>query len=859
MSNFGTDSNNNTTTIEYDNYISSFHTTIVRTATASLQTWGEDIGNDGLLDVLAPLTIDYTNFPALGTVATHADVLKGALGSNYVNAVQGIVLATDGLYAWSTEGIVLDASITTGTAFEKLTIGGNANGLPTGVTPANVKMMFATYQTLAIVTCSGDLWVISQNANVRGNGATGSNVVWSRVTTTAVGNPFLTNVVACRGSAGALIALKSDGTVYVWGSQVYLGNNTAKIVAQTRAEQMTLPVGITPKLIGSTVNIATNFHSFYVLGTDGNMYAVGENSARQLGDFTTTDRLAWVQPRYAASPGPVMNNILWFSPQEHDTQFAAVNVVNSSKNLYAFGENAFTMLGTTANPSNPVIPNGLTTSDLILTVETGGHTSMVVRNCDPNFGYVGHRIRGSMGDGTPASTTETIYTFATAPMQICGAESLPIIQPVGLATGSTPSTYCVGSYELLDTSPPGGTLSIQSGPGILSGNTVTFTGVGTVVVHYLLPVACGGIASTTRSLVTEFCSNDLRVTKTVNNSTPSVGSNVIFTIVATNAGSNIATGVNVTDLLPTGYTYVSSTVSTGTYTSGTGVWAIGSLANGASQTLTVTATVNGTGNYANTATVAADGPDPTSGNNTATNTPTVAQANVAVVKTVNNATPNVGSNVTFTIVASNAGPSAATGVNVTDLLPTGYTYVSSTVTTGTYTSGTGVWAIGGLANGASQTLTVTATVNATGVYANTATIVANEADPTPANNTSTNTPTPVAQSNVGVVKTVDNATPNVGSNVTFTIVANNAGPSAATGVNVNDLLPTGYTYVSSTVTTGTYTSGTGVWAIGTIANGASQTLTVTATVNATGVYANTATITANEADPTPANNTSTNT
>ena len=106
--------------------------------------------------------------------------------------------------------------------------------------------------------------------------------------------------------------------------------------------------------------------------------------------------------------------------------------------------------------------------------------------------------------------------------------------------------------------------------------------------------------------------------------------------------------------------------------------------------------------------------------------------------------------------------------------------MSSTVTTGTYTSGTGVWAIGGLANGASQTLTVTATVNATGVYANTATIVANEADPTPANNTSTNTPTPVAQSNVGVVKTVDNATPNVGSNVTFTIVASNAGPSAAT-------------------------------------------------------------------------------
>jgi hypothetical protein len=45
--------------------------------------------------------------------------------------------------------------------------------------------------------------------------------------------------------------------------------------------------------------------------------------------------------------------------------------------------------------------------------------------------------------------------------------------------------------------------------------------------------------------------------------------------------------------------------------------------------------------------------------------------------------------------------------------------------------------------------------------------------------------------------------------------------------------------------TGTYTSGTGVWSIGTLANGASATLTITATVNATGSYANTATIAAN--------------
>jgi hypothetical protein len=62
---------------------------------------------------------------------------------------------------------------------------------------------------------------------------------------------------------------------------------------------------------------------------------------------------------------------------------------------------------------------------------------------------------------------------------------------------------------------------------------------------------------------------------------------------------------NVTDVLPAGYTFVSNTApSTGTYTSGTGVWSMGTLSNGAGATLTITATVNATGSYANTATIA---------------------------------------------------------------------------------------------------------------------------------------------------------------------------------------------------------------------------------------------------------------
>lgn len=118
-------------------------------------------------------------------------------------------------------------------------------------------------------------------------------------------------------------------------------------------------------------------------------------------------------------------------------------------------------------------------------------------------------------------------------------------------------------------------------------------------------------------------------------------------------------------------------------------------------------------------------------------------ADLKVIKSSSNATPNVGSTITFTITATNDGPLAATGATVTDLLPSGYAYQSFTATAGTYTPATGVWAIGNLANGSSATLTITATVNTTGSYANTATVTGNESDTNLANNSSTSTPVPV--------------------------------------------------------------------------------------------------------------------
>jgi uncharacterized repeat protein (TIGR01451 family) len=106
---------------------------------------------------------------------------------------------------------------------------------------------------------------------------------------------------------------------------------------------------------------------------------------------------------------------------------------------------------------------------------------------------------------------------------------------------------------------------------------------------------------------------DLSILKTVDDLGPSVGQDVVFSVAVSNAEKVIgATGVKVTDVLPSGYAYVSddSAVTGTSYDPGTGVWDVGTIGSNQTVTLHITATVLATGDYTNVAEVLeADQPD----------------------------------------------------------------------------------------------------------------------------------------------------------------------------------------------------------------------------------------------------------
>jgi uncharacterized repeat protein (TIGR01451 family) len=360
---------------------------------------------------------------------------------------------------------------------------------------------------------------------------------------------------------------------------------------------------------------------------------------------------------------------------------------------------------------------------------------------------------------------------------------------------------------------------------------------------------------------------DLALAKSASGAWADEGGSLVYTVQLSNLGPADASSVVVTDLLPAGTTYISGYPGRGTYDHSTGLWNVGSLANGAATTLTVTVAVNdGTGGsvLTNTAAISASQPmDHDLANNVATvNTP-VRLADLGLVKTVGDATVREGDTPVFTITLRNAGPDSATGVTVIDPLAPGLSHVADAATRGYFLPGTGIWIVGELAPGDSASLTITTLVNAGAAgetITNTASVAsADAADPDPADNVGSAAIVVFRDeaADLALSKQVDSAAPNAGATLSYTIHLANAGPDTATGVAVTDKLPVGLTYSGRTSSQGAYSPVSGLWTVGTLAPGGSATLVLIATVNAgtAGVtITNTALVTArDQIDANPGN------
>jgi uncharacterized repeat protein (TIGR01451 family) len=354
------------------------------------------------------------------------------------------------------------------------------------------------------------------------------------------------------------------------------------------------------------------------------------------------------------------------------------------------------------------------------------------------------------------------------------------------------------------------------------------------------------------------------------------GTSLTYTIQAANKGPSPASSAHVTDAFPTSLSCTwTCSASAGAACTSVGSGDIDdylSLGPGATATYTATCTIAPTarGVLSDTATIDPQGlEDPSSADDTATDTDTLAaQGDLALAKSDGATTAVPGEDVTYTITATNSGPSQASGATLTDTFP-GLERVSWTCvpSTGSSCSSAGSGALGetiSVAPGGSVTLTARGSLppSASGTLANTASVApaADFADENGADDTATDTDTVTPEADLvvsesGPTKVV------AGRDLTYTITVANPGPSDAPSVALVDPLPSGTTFVSQAQTSGpaftlANTASQVTDTIATLAVGEVAEFTVVAHsdpgLGDGTVLTNTTTATTTATDPTPA-------
>jgi uncharacterized repeat protein (TIGR01451 family) len=96
-----------------------------------------------------------------------------------------------------------------------------------------------------------------------------------------------------------------------------------------------------------------------------------------------------------------------------------------------------------------------------------------------------------------------------------------------------------------------------------------------------------------------------------------------------------------------------------------------------------------------------------------------------------------GRDLTYTLTVTNNGPDAASGVTVTDVLPSSVTFASATPSQGSCSesNGTVTCSLGTLANAATTTVDIVVTPRTAGLITNTVSVTAAVTDPSDVNNT----------------------------------------------------------------------------------------------------------------------------
>ena len=208
----------------------------------------------------------------------------------------------------------------------------------------------------------------------------------------------LTGIIAVSGGGDQLeahsIALKSNGTVWAWGSNLYGGLGNGSLNNTTSPVQVLVLSGISKISAGGWHSVA--------LKNDGTVWTWGWNTDGQLGDGTTTDKTV-------ASQVPGLTGIVKIAAGTYH-----VLALKNDGTVWAWGDNVSGQIGdgSTTDRTSPVQVSGLSG---VVSIAAGRFFSLAVKN-DGTVWTWGENLYGQLGDGTT--------TDRSTPVQVSGLNNI---------------------------------------------------------------------------------------------------------------------------------------------------------------------------------------------------------------------------------------------------------------------------------------------------------------------------------------------------------------------------------------------------------------------------------------------------
>ena len=342
--------------------------------------------------------------------------------------------------------------------------------------------------------------------------------------------------------------------------------------------------------------------------------------------------------------------------------------------------------------------------------------------------------------------------------------------------------------------------------------TLGFNETATVTITVIVdPLARGGITNAVEVASAEtdpdtydnedieetgvYAEADLAVIKTGSSGGVAAGQPLTYTVTVTNIGPAAAIGAILTDTLPVSVTLDKVTTNQGVCTgTNTITCTLDTLNPNVTATVTIAVAVDplAWGTITNTVRVAGDETDLIMGNNVYTKETMIsAEADLAVAKLGSSDVVTAGHSLTYTVAITNNGPSAATGVTLTDTLPLSVTLDKVTTNQGVCTgTNTITCTLDTLNPNVTATVTIAVAVDplAWGTITNTVRVAGDETDLIMGNNVYTKETMISAEADLAVAKLGSSDVVTAGHSLTYTVAITNNGPSAATGVILTDTL-----------------------------------------------------------------------